>query len=435
MKAIGIALSLALLRASAEGASGEVTAIVGARVVPVDGPVIDKGTVVLANGKIAAVGPAVTVTPPAGARIVDGTGKTVYPGLVDALNQIGLTEIQSVPGSMDTTEVGDVNPQARTWVAVNPHSEMIPVARAAGVTAALSAPAGGLVSGQSALLRLSGSTPASLTVKAPVALHVVYPTGRPAPEPGQLFPEPELKTFEERQKDKKKNQEKALDRLRNLLEEAKAYGAAEETARAGRMAPPPPDLVKDALAPAARGDLPVIVRADAEEDIRGAVKFAQERGLKLILAGGLEAWRCADLLHDRNVPVLLKVLRLPARASDPYDAAYANAAALDRAGVAFAIVTDDPDNERNLPYEAAMARAYGLSAEKALRAITLAPAEILGVADRMGSLAVGKSASVIVTTGDVMDPRTQVEQVFIDGVAQSLETRHTRLYREFKDRP
>ncbi len=426
------ALALLILL-QAPGPDPAPVAIVGARIVTVDGPVIEKGTLVLASGKIAAVGPA--VTPPAGARIIDGTGKTVYPGLVDALNQIGLAEIQSVPGSMDTTEVGDVNPQARTWVAVNPHSEMIPVARAAGVTAALSAPAGGRVSGQSALLRLTGSTPASLTVKAPVALHVVYPTGRPAFEPGQLFAEPELKTFEERQKDKKKNQEKALDRLRNLLEDAKAYGAAEETARAGRMATPPPDLVKDALAPAARGELPVIVRADAEEDIRGAVKFAQDRALKLILAGGLEAWRCADLLRDRKVPVLLKVLRLPARASDAYDAAYTNAAALHRGGVAFAIVTDDPDNERNLPYEAAMARAYGLPAEAALRAITLSPAEILGVADRMGSLTVGKSASLIVASGDIMDHRTQVEQVFIDGVAQSLETRHTRLYREFKDRP
>jgi hypothetical protein len=227
-------MSLALLRTSAVCAEGEV-AIVGARIVTVDGPAIEKGTLVLANGKIAAVGPA--VTPPANARIIDGTGKTVYPGLVDALNQIGLAEIQSVPGSMDTTEVGDVNPQARTWVALNPHSEMIPVARAGGITAALSAPAGGLVSGQSALVRLAGSTPASLTVKAPVALHVVYPSGRPAPDPAQLFAEPELKTFEERQRDKKKNQEKALLRLRNLLEEAKAYGAGPRRRRARASSP------------------------------------------------------------------------------------------------------------------------------------------------------------------------------------------------------
>jgi imidazolonepropionase-like amidohydrolase len=439
MRKLGLALSVALLRTSAGIAESDVSgaesdvAITNARIVTVDGPVIEKGTVVLAGGKIAAVGTA--VTPPAGARIVDGTGKTVYPGLVDGLNQIGLAEIQSVPGSMDTTEVGDVNPHARTWVAINPHTEMIPVARAGVITAALSAPAGGLVSGQSALIRLTGSTPASLTVKSPIALHIVYPSGRPAPDPSQTAPEPDLKTFEERQKEKKKNQERALLRLRNLLEEAKAYGSALEGARAGRLAMPKPDLVIEALAPAARGELPVILRADAEDDIRGAVKFAEERGLKLILAGGLESWRCADLLRDKKVPVLLKVLRLPARVADPYDAAYANAAVLHEAGIPFAIVTDDPDNERNLPYEAAMARAYGLPADAALRAITLSPAEILGVADRLGSIRPGKSATLIVTNGDVMDHRTQVEQVFIDGVVQSLETRHTRLYREFKDRP
>jgi imidazolonepropionase-like amidohydrolase len=433
--ALGLALSLGLLRTSAVCAEAEErdVAIVNARIVTVDGPVIEKGTVVLAGGKIAAVGPA--VVPPAGARIVEGAGKTVYPGLVDALNQVGLAEIQSVPGSMDTTEVGDVNPQSRSWVAINPHSEMIPVARAGGVTNALSAPAGGLVSGQSALIRLTGSTPADLTVKAPVALHVVYPSGRPTPDPSQSFPEPELKTFEERQRDKKKNQEKALLRLRNLLEEAKAYGGALEAGRAGRLATPKPDLVLEALGPAARGELPVILRADSEDDIRGAVKFAEERALKMVLAGGLEAWRCADLLRDKKVPVLLKVLRLPARVSDAYDAAYANAATLHRAGVPFAIVTDDPDNERNLPYEAAMARAYGLPADAALRAITLSPAEILGVADRLGSIRPGKSATLVVASGDIMDHRTQVEHVFIDGVAQSLETRHTRLYREFKDRP
>jgi imidazolonepropionase-like amidohydrolase len=432
VKGLGLVLSLALLRPSAVGAQSEVC-IVGARIVTVEGPTIEKGTIVLAGGTIAAVGPA--VTPPAGAKVIDGAGKTVYPGLIDGLNELGLTEIQSVPGSMDTTEVGDMNPHARAWVALNPHSEAIPVARANGVTASLTAPAGGLVSGQSALIRLAGSTPAALTVKAPVALHVVYPSGRPAPDPSQTLPEPDVKTFEERQREKKKNQEKALERLRNALEDAKAYGAGLAAAAAGKLPSRKPDLVLEALASAARGELPVVIRADAEDDIRAAVKFAEERGLKLILAGGLEAWRCADLLRDKKVPVLLKVLRLPARVADPYDAAYANAAALHRAGVAFAIVTDDPDNERNLPYEAAMARAYGLPAEAALRAITLSPAEILGVADRLGSLRPGKSATVIVTNGDVMDHRTQVEQVFIDGEAQSLETRHTRLYREFKDRP
>lgn len=427
------ALLIALATASSLLAAEPPTAIVGARIFTVDGATIEKGTVVIAGGKIAAVG--AEVAPPAGARIVDGTGKTVYPGLIDGLNAIGLVEIQSVPGSMDTTEVGDVNPQAKTWIAVNPHSAAIPVARANGLTAVLTAPAGGLVSGQSALIRLAGSTPDSLTVKAPAALHVVYPSGRPTPDPNELFPESEPKTFEERQKERKRNQEKALNRLRNLLEEAKAYGTALAAAKAGTIPPPRPDPALEALAPAARGEVPVIVRADAEEDIRGAVRFAEELGLKLIVAGGLDAWRCAELLQEKSVPVLIKVLRLPRRQADPYDAAYANAAALQKAGVRFAIVTDDPDQARNLPYEAAMARSYGLPAEAALRAITLSPAEILGVADRMGSVTTGKDANLVLASGDIMDPRTEVTEVFIDGSPQSLETRHTRLYREFKDRP
>jgi imidazolonepropionase-like amidohydrolase len=372
---------------------------------------------------------------PAGATVIDATGQTVYPGLIDALTTLGLVEIGSVSGSVDTTETGDVNPHAEAWIAVNPHSELLPVARANGITAALAAPAGGLVSGQSVLLRLAGTTPEALTVKTPVAMHMVYPTGRPSFDLARIFEEPELKTFEERQTDRKRNQEKALKRLGNLLEEAKAYGAALAAARAGTIAPPRVDLPLEAMAPVARGELPVVMRADAEDDIRGAVAFAEEHGLRLVIAGGLEAWRVADLLAPKGVAVLVNVDRLPRRESDPYDAAYANAAALHRAGVRFAIVSDDASQSRNLPYEAAMARAYGLPAEAALRAITLSPAEILGVADRMGSIAPGKDADLFVATGDIMDHRAAVTHVLIDGREQSLETRHTRLYREFKDRP
>jgi imidazolonepropionase-like amidohydrolase len=403
-------------------------AIRGARIVTVSGPVIEKGTIVLSGGKIAAVGADASV--PAGAEVIDGTGKTVYPGLINGLTTLGLTEISSVPGSVDTTETGDINPQARAWLAVQPHSELIPIARANGTTVVLTAPLGGLVSGQSALLRLAGSTPEALTVKQPVAMHMVYPTGRPSFSLARLFEEPELKTFEERLKDRRQNQEKDLRRLGNLIEDARALGQ-----RRGANVPSDVDLAEEALGAVARGELPVVMRADAEDEIRGAVRFAGEHGLKLIVAGGLEAWRCADLLKEKDVPVLLSVDRLPRREADRYDAAFTNPSVLHRAGVRFAIVSDDAADSRNLPYEAAMARAYGLPAEVALRAITLSPAEIFGVADRMGALAVGKDADVFVATGDIMDTRTQVTHVFVDGVAQSLETRHTRLYREFKDRP
>jgi imidazolonepropionase-like amidohydrolase len=275
-----------------------------------------------------------------------------------------------------------------------------------------------------------------MTVKGPAALVMSYPTGNPAreEEPPEERREPEKLRFEEREKARKKNREADLVRLRNLFEDAKAYGAALEAAAAGRAAQPKPDAALIALAPYAMGRLPVVMRADSEEDIRGAVAFGKERGLRLVISGALEAWRCAELLKQEDVAVLLKVLRLPRRRSDPYDAAYANAALLHRAGVRFAIVTDDDQNVRNLPYEAAMARAFGLPAEAALRAITLAPAEILGVADRLGSIEPGKDAHLVLARGDIMDHRTQVTQVLIDGVPQSLSTKHTRLYDQFKDR-
>jgi len=199
-------------------------AITNARVVTVSGPVIEGGTVVVSQGRVAAVGRDVVVPP--GATVVDGSGKSLYPGLFDALTSLGLVEVASVAATVDTTEVGEVNPHARAWVALHPDSELVPVARANGVTTVLSAPAGGLVSGQSAVVRLAGTTPEAMTVRAPAALHLVYPSGRPARETSRPSEEPEPKTLAERLKDREKAQKQALQRLANLLGEAKAHAAA-----------------------------------------------------------------------------------------------------------------------------------------------------------------------------------------------------------------
>jgi imidazolonepropionase-like amidohydrolase len=426
--ACAAAVFLAALSASPAAAAEAPLVITGARVVTVSGPVLEKGTVVIAEGKIVAVGAAATIPP--GARVIDGSGQTLYPGLIDGLTTLGLVEISSVAGSVDTEEIRELNAEARAWVAVNPHSEAIPVARANGVTAALSAP----TSGQSAFIRLTGTSADELVLKAPVALHLSYPSGRPPVDPTRLPEEPERKNFEERQKEKKKNQEKELRKLAHLLDDAKAYAAALEATGKGAAEAPKPDLPREALAPFARGEAPVILRADQEEAIRGAVAFAREKGLKLIVSGGLEAWRCTDVLKANDVAVLLNVLRLPGRRSDAYDAAYTGPLKLHEAGVRFAIVSDDTSFSRNLPYEAAMARAYGLPPATALRAITLSPAEIFGVGGRLGSIEAGKDATLFLASGDIMDHRTQVLRVFIDGKEQSLETRHTRLYEEFKNR-
>lgn len=412
-----VALTLAHLPLGAE-----TLALVGGRVFPVSSAPIENGTVLMRDGKLVAVGANLTLPPEA--RVLDVRGQHVYPGLIDGLTQLGLTEIASVPGSVDITEVGEINPQGQAWLAVNPHSEHLAVARANGLTAVVTAPEGRLIAGRSALLRLAGDTPDALAVQPLLALHMSFPSGRPQPTPGRSE-EPEPKTFEDRQQERKDNQAKDLRRLARLLADARAYAAAP---------PATPDVVLAALAPAALGRQPVVMRADTEEDIRAALEFAKTHGLKLVLAGALEAWRCAALLAERDVPVLLKVNRLPRRESDPYDAAYANAARLHAAGVRLAIVSSDSAFARNLPYEAAMARAFGLPADVALQAITLAPARIFGFAERKGSLEVGKDADVIVSTGDVLDARSRVTHVFIDGVERSLESRHTRLYQAFRER-
>ncbi len=403
--------------------------ITGAKVVTVSGAVLENASIVIQNGRIASVGSGLAA--PAGARIIDGRGKTVYPGLFDGLTTLGLAEVtQGAPGTVDTNETGDVNPHAKSWVALHPDSELLPVARAFGITTALSAPGGGLISGQSAVIRTVGDTMAGLTVKSAVAMHMRYPTGAPVIDFSQGIPNLEPKTFEQRVSERKKNQEKELLKLHGLLEEARAYGEGLASGLALKV-----DLPMEALALAASGTIPVVMRANAEADIKGAIKFANENKLKLIVAGGAEAWRCTDDLKKSNVAVLMGVDQLPTREADPYDAAYANAATLHKAGIRFAIVTDDASNSRNLPFEAAMAHAFGLPREAALRSITLSPAEIFGVSSSLGSIEAGKAATLIITNGDILDHRTSITNVIIDGRETSLDNKHLRLYERYKARP
>jgi imidazolonepropionase-like amidohydrolase len=415
--------------AAAPQAAGSALVITGAKVVTVSGGVLENASIVIQNGKITSVGTGLTA--PAGARVIDGRGKTVYPGLFDGLTTLGLAEVTgNAPGTVDTNETGDVNPHAKSWVALHPDSELLPVARAFGITTALAAPGGGLISGQSAVIRTVGDTPMALTLKGPAAMHMRYPTGAAVVDPSQGPSNPEPKTFEQRLQDRKKNQEKELLKLKGLLEESRAYGEGINAGSSLKV-----DLPMGGLALAAAGKIPVVMRANAEADIKGAMKFAADNKLKLIIAGGAEAWRCVDDLKKNDVPVLMTVEQLPAREGDPYDAAYANAATLHKAGVRFAIVTDDASNSRNLPFEAAMAFAFGLPREAAIRAITLSPAEIYGVATSLGSIEVGKTATLIVTNGDILDHRTGITNVIIDGQETSLDNKHLRLYERYKARP
>jgi len=404
-------------------------AIRNARIVPVTGPVIEKGTVVISKGKITAVGENVSV--PQGATSIDATGLSVYPGMIDAGSELGLTEIGSVAGSVDTTEIGDNNANIHVDIALHPDSSHIAVTRVNGITSALTAPRGGTIAGQSAVINLDGWVPRDMVVKTPAAMHMNWPGAQ-----GRGFefggPAQQRNVTEVR-----REQDKAVENVKKILRDAKAYGDARDArAKDSSLPKQDVDLKLEALVPVARGEMPLIVNANTERDITNAIAFAAEMKLKMILSGGVEAFRVAAKLKAANIPVIVgPVLRMPNREDDAYDAAYSNAGLLSKAGVKIAFQTQESAEARDLPYHAGMAAAFGLPKEEALKAVTIYAAEILGVADRIGSIEPGKIANLIVTDGDPLEIRTQVKHLFINGREVSLKTRHTELYEKYKARP
>jgi imidazolonepropionase-like amidohydrolase len=399
-------------------------AIRNATIVPVTSAPIANGTIVFANGVITAIGANVSV--PAGATVIDGTGLSVYPGLIDSGSNVGLTEVDSVAGTVDTAELGNFNPNARAAVALNPHSELVPVTRVNGVTHVVSTPEGGIISGQSALVQLAGWTPNEMVVKAPLALHIRFPRLRSGSPFG---PPPD----EEQEKEAKKAYKRSVDELRDLLRDAQAYAKA-ASARAGdkNVRRFDRDLVLEALVPFVEGRESVVMHASVARDITAALKFADEFKLKVILAGAQDVASVLSEVKLRNIPVILgPILALPQREDDPYDLLFTNAKMLHDNGIRFSIQTSDAHNTRNLPYHAASCAAFGLPKDVALKAITIYPAEIFGVADRIGSLEVGKQANAIVTDGDPLEIRTNVKRVFIAGEEIPMDSRHTLLYDKF----
>jgi imidazolonepropionase-like amidohydrolase len=401
-----------------------------ARVVTVSGPEMENGTVVIRDGKIEAVG--THVATPSGAQIIEARGLSVYPGMFDAGTSLGLVEVgQGAPGTVDTTEVGDLNPNARAVVAINPHSAHVAVTRVDGVTNTLTLPLGGLISGQAVILNLVGTTPLEMALNPGAALVINYP--RTSAAGGGFFTETPQANLSEALI----TANRQLDRIRKMLRDAEAYGRAHDAYARDRTLPrPDQDVLLEALVPYVHGERPVVFRADREVDIRGAVRFAEEMKLKPIILGGDDAWKIVGFLKEKNVPVILTgVLRLPSREDDFYDTLYENAAKLQQAGVRFAISTgDNGANVRNLPFYAGMAVAFGLPKEEALKAVTLYPAQILNVADRLGSIEPGKMANLVVTDGDLLETRTHVRHVFIDGRQIPLTSRHTDLNDAFKNR-
>ena len=397
----------------------------GCTVHPVSGPAIAAAVVVIERGKIVSVLPESEAERSLSAadERINASGYHLYPGMIDAGTVLGLTELGSAHETHDFSEGGDFQPDLRASIAINPDSELIPVTRANGVTTVVTRPTGSIIAGQGALINLAGWVPKEMVVVDPLALHVEFPgavpmyTGDPTvPTIGRAIA--------------RKQREEKVRRLRELFQQALAYDE-------GRKHDPNKALNPrlEALVPYARGTKPVIIQANRKQEILDALKLADDLKLKVILSGAVDAWKVAGELKKRHVPVIVgPVMTMPQEPYDPYDAPYTCPSRLHEAGIPFCIRSGGGSNTRNLPYEAAMAASYGLPPEEALKAVTLYPAQILGVADQLGTIEVGKRANLVLTDGDLLQASTQVRALFIDGRPLEPTSKQTRLYERYRER-
>ena len=410
-------------------------AITHAKIFTLAGSPIEDGTLVIRDGKIAAVGSSVEV--PAGAQVIDAKGLQVYPGLFDAITQMGLSEIGAVSATVDTTETGNYNPDVVAATAVSPSSEHIPVTRASGITEVLAVPGSGgfdsgggrgTLGGQASAIHLAGWTIDEMLIKKSAAMVLNFPEIQT-----QTF---DFATFSRKEKpytEAKQEYDRQINELTDWFDRARHYAQAMEK---GSVSKYDRDLKLEALAPVVRGELPVLVFADRARDIRNAVEFCDKQKLKIILAGGGEAYKVKDLLRSKDVSVILRpMLSLPEEEDDPYDRELSQPAELAAAGVKFAIASFDNSFARRLGQNAANAVAHGLPYDQALRAVTINPAQILGLGSQIGTLEQGKIANIIVTNGDPLELTTDVKYLFIKGQLTSTENKHHRLYEKYLNRP
>jgi imidazolonepropionase-like amidohydrolase len=392
----------------------QTVAITGGTVYPVSGPKIDNATVLIRDGRIAAVGTNVAI--PAGATRIDAAGKWVTPGLIESGGNLGLTEISAVQGTNEAFQrTSEVAASFNVAEGINPASTLVPITRIEGITTALTWPAGQLIGGQGVMIDLDGATVEAMLVKSPSAL---------------------LATLSEESKDEGGGSRAgAAARLRRVFNDALEYSRRRSDytrAQMQQLAAGAADL--EALLPVLRGQVPLVIISNRRSDIETALRIAKEYKLRLILAGAEEGWQVADKIAAAGVPVLVQPLdNIPTY--DGLGARYENAALLARAGVKVVVIENDTHNARNLRQEAGNAVAYGMTWEQALRAVTLSPAEVFGVADRYGSLEPGKVANVVVWSGDPFEFTTGVEHVFIRGKEMPLRSRQTELLERYRTLP
>jgi imidazolonepropionase-like amidohydrolase len=406
-------------------ASGAVVAITNARIHPVTRPDVERGTIVLRGSRIEAIGANVSV--PAGATVVDAAGGDVYPGFINARTQIGLNE-PGPRGFEDVNEMLDVNPQLRTRVAYHSESDAIAVARTNGITTVAVMPGGGTFGGEVAVMNLDGWTWEEATVKPNAGITFAFPAlggggGRGGGGRGGGAGA-EGATYE----DMKRTRDRRLDEIARLFDQARAYAKAGSDKTV--------DWTLEALVPVVERRLPLVTTVNRAQDIRDAVAFADRVKVNIVVSGGSEAPMVAPLLKEKNIPVILSnVLSLPGTEDAFHAATYQLAGELAQAGVKVAFATGDAAYVRNVPYHAAMSVAWGMNRDEAIKALTINPAEILGIADRLGSLEPGKDANFFIAKGDPLEIRTPVTHVFINGRNVGLDNKHELLYRKYIARP
>jgi imidazolonepropionase-like amidohydrolase len=378
---------------------------------------LENTTVIIRNGVIEAVGPGIAI--PADAQVIDCKDLTIYPGMVDGGTRLGLQEIESISLTQDYDELGELTPEMDALTAVNPNSVLIPVTRVSGVTSVITYPSGGLFPGTAALINLQGYTPEQMYggFKAMVI----------------NFPSSGKRGRYDRRSDEevKKDGEKAIKKLNDTWERVRTY-ATIDSATMGK-ADYNPELA--ALVPVLKGEMTAFIETNKESDILAALRWIKTYKIKAVLTGVAEGWRVADSIALAGIPVITgPVLSMPSRDTDSYDQAYRNAGLMQKAGVKVALRTNDAENVRNLPFNAGFAASYGMGKDEALKAVTIIPAEIFGVADLIGSIEVGKKANLFVSTGDPFEPATSIKHLFIDGWNIPMESRQTLLYDEFLQR-
>jgi imidazolonepropionase-like amidohydrolase len=396
-------------------APAQTTAIVGATIHTLEGPAIADGVVVFEGGRITAVGNAGIMVPESAERI-DASGKHLWPGIIHTNTVLGLSEIDTVAGSVDIAETGDTNADVDVSIAINAASKHFPVARSGGITHAVVTPRGGAVAGNNAVVRTDGWTWDEMAAVRRHSLVLRWPDPVPARYAALLGPPKSPAEL-------RKESEEQLESLDELLASAKAYGKAKRAADdAGRTWEFDPQL--EALQPVIQGERPVWVSAREKSAIEAAV----------------DAYLLTDLLARHEVPVVLRnIVGEPPREDDPYDVLYSLPARLEAAGVPFSIASGTfsggSSNARNITLYAGIAAAHGLDREAAYRSITLYPSRILGLDHVLGSIAPGKSASFVLTDGDLLEPATTIEQVWIDGAQPSMDDMQKAAYRKWSARP